>query len=337
MVQVGMGKVNNSASVGSVRRVLVIFPGSLGDFICFLPALQAIGRKYPREMVELIGRREVVQLAGDWLLVAAIHSIDRCEVAQLFSPTDGVNKETSRFFSRFRAVYSWTAYGDAHFAAKLKNLVEGPVATFPFCRGQGEEHTSTHYLRCLREPQRPFPQLSPGAEELRWAESYWQDQGLGSSPVLVLHPGSGSLRKQWDLPGFEEVARWWTKEKVGEVVVILGPAEEEKGLRWREKGYVTRGLSLSYLAALLYKATAYIGNDSGVSHLAGVMDAAGVIIFGPTDPRQWRPLGGRLVVVRNEEFRRSFPGTAGISLLEIPPQEVIHRLAQASYLDKGGG
>ena len=337
MVQVGVGKVNNSASVGSVRRVLVIFPGSLGDFICFLPALQAIGRKYPREMVELIGRKEVVQLAVDWLLVAETHSIDRYEVTQLFSPTDGVNKETGNFFSRFRAVYSWTAYGNVYFAAKLKDLVEGPVEVFPFYRGQGEEHASTYYLRCLREPQRPFPRLSPGAEGLRWAESYWQDHGLGSSPVLVLHPGSGSLRKQWDLPGFEEVTRWWTKEKAGEVVVILGPAEEERGLRWREKGCVIRGLSLPYLAAFLCKATAYVGNDSGVSHLAGVMGAAGVIIFGPTDPRQWRPLGGRLVVVRNQQSRRSFPDTAGISLLEIPSQKVIQRLAQASYLDKGGG
>lgn len=208
---------------------------------------------------------------------------------------------------------------------------------FPFYRGQGEEHASTYYLRCLREPQRPLPQLSPGAGELRWAENYWQDQGLSSSPVLVLHPGSGSLHKQWDLAGFEEVMRWWTKERAGKVLVILGPAEEERGVRWRAGGCVAKGLPLPYLAALLYKATAYVGNDSGVSHLAGVVGTQGVIVFGPTDPRQWRPLGERLVIVRNEQFRRSFPDTAGISLLEVPPQEVIQTLTRASCLDKERG
>lgn len=318
-------------------RVLVIFPGSLGDFLCFLPTLQAIGGRHPGERVELMGKREVVELAVGWSLVAATHSIDRYEVAQLFSYTNKVSKEAGSFFSRFSAVYSWTAYGDAHFATKLKHLVAGPVAMFPFYRGQGEEHACTYYLRCLGEQPRPLPQLRPEAEKLRWAESYWHDQGLGSAPVLTLHPGSGSPGKQWDLGGFEEVMRWWTKERAGKVLVVLGLAEEERRLKWREGGCIAKGLSLPYLAALLYKATAYVGNDSGVSHLAGVVGARGVIIFGPTDPRQWRPLGGGLVVVRNEQFRRSFPDASGISLLEIPPQEVIRTLARASCLDKGRG
>jgi len=337
MVHAGMDKVNDSISVGSIGRVLVIFPGSLGDFLCFLPALAAIGRRHLGETIELIGKRGVVELAVGWSLAAAAHSIDRYEMAQLFSPTNEMSKERGSFFSCFSAVYSWTAYGDAHVAAKLKHLVAGPVAMFPFYRGQSQEHACTYYLRCLGERQGLFPQLRPDAEKLQWAESYWQDQGFGSSPMLALHPGSGSPRKQWDLEGFEEVMHWWTKERAGKVLVVLGSAEEERGLKWREEGCVAKGLSIPYLAALLHKATAYVGNDSGVSHLAGVVGARGAIIFGPTDPRQWRPLGGRLVIIRNEQFRRSLPDASGISLLEVPPQEVIQALIRASYLDKGKG
>ncbi len=337
MVHAEIGKVNDSIAAASAGQILVIFPGSLGDFLCFLPALQAIGRRHPRETVELMGKREVVELSVGWSFVTAIHSIDRYEITQLFSRANGVNKETGRFFSRFNAVYSWTAYGNADFVVKLKRLVGRLVTVFPFYRGGGEEHASIYYLGCLSESQCPFPQLNPRAGELQWAERYWQDQGLSAAPVLVLHPGSGSLDKQWDLTGFEEVSRWWVKERIGKVLVILGPAEEERGIKWGEKGYIVKGLSLPHLAALLYKATAYVGNDSGVSHLAGVMGAQGVIIFGPTNPQQWRPLGGSLVVERNEQFRRSFPDASGISLLEIPTQRVIQTLAGISYLDKRRG
>jgi hypothetical protein len=111
MVHAGIGKVNDSASAGSAGRVLVIFPGSLGDFLCFCPALQAMGTRHGRETVELVGRGEAMELAVGWSFVAAIHSIDGYEIAQLFSRTNEVRKETGSFFSRFNAVYSWTAYG----------------------------------------------------------------------------------------------------------------------------------------------------------------------------------------------------------------------------------
>jgi hypothetical protein len=39
-------------------------------------------------------------------------------------------------------------------------------------------------------------------------------------------------------------------------------------------------------------AAAYVGNDSGPSHLAGALGTAGVVLFGPTDPARWRPLVG---------------------------------------------
>jgi ADP-heptose:LPS heptosyltransferase len=48
---------------------------------------------------------------------------------------------------------------------------------------------------------------------------------------------------------------------------------------------------LEELAARLAGARGYVGNDSGVSHLAGLCGARSVVLFGPTSPRIWRPLG----------------------------------------------
>jgi heptosyltransferase-3 len=53
-------------------------------------------------------------------------------------------------------------------------------------------------------------------------------------------------------------------------------------------------LPLEELAARLAGCHAYLGNDSGVSHLAGLCGARTVVLFGPTSPVVWSPLGPRV-------------------------------------------
>ena len=95
------------------------------------------------------------------------------------------------------------------------------------------------------------------------------------------------------------------------------------------RGDCRKRASLWQVGALLSRADLYVGNDSGVSHLAGAMGARGVVIFGPTCPEQWRPLGGALTVIENRAYRVSVPDAAGISVNEIAPEAVIAELALA--------
>ena len=61
---------------------------------------------------------------------------------------------------------------------------------------------------------------------------------------------------------------------------------------FREAGVpVLKDLDLPTVAAVARLASAFVGNDSGVSHLAAAVGAPGVVIFGPTDPARWRPIG----------------------------------------------
>ena len=74
---------------------------------------------------------------------------------------------------------------------------------------------------------------------------------------------------------------------------------------FRETGVpVLKDLDLPTVAAIARLASAFVGNDSGVSHLAAAVGAPGVVIFGPTDPARWRPLGpgrdARFDVLRRE-------------------------------------
>jgi ADP-heptose:LPS heptosyltransferase len=112
-----------------------------------------------------------------------------------------------------------------------------------------------------------------------------------------LHPGAGARVKRWAAEGFRGVGDAWV-EAGGEAVILLGPAEEDDAESWRSAGYEPlTGVGIAAVATLMTSASAWVGNDSGMSHLAGALGMRGVVIFGPTRPRRWRPLGGRLTAI----------------------------------------
>ncbi len=123
-------------------------------------------------------------------------------------------------------------------------------------------------------------------------------EALGGARDVVIHPGSGNQAKNWPLGNFLELATSLQARGL-RTAFLLGPAEEATGLAQelsRRRWEFIRGLSVAQVARLLSAARLYVGNDSGISHLAGLVGAPSLVIFGPTDPAMWAPLGPRVRV-----------------------------------------
>lgn len=116
--------------------------------------------------------------------------------------------------------------------------------------------------------------------------------GLGPGFVAV-HPGSGSPAKCWPLPRFLEAARLLAGE--ARWLLVSGPAEQ--GLEAPAGALLAREWPPRVLGAALARAGVYLGNDSGVSHLAGATGAKTLALFGPTDPLVWAPVGPRVATI----------------------------------------
>lgn len=98
--------------------------------------------------------------------------------------------------------------------------------------------------------------------------------------------------------------RRWVQERPERLVTVLGPADDPVHEFVTEMARVVdlrviAGLSLPQLAALLALASAYVGNDSGVTHLAAAMGAPTLALFGPTSPEIWAPRGANVRVFRS--------------------------------------
>jgi ADP-heptose:LPS heptosyltransferase len=127
---------------------------------------------------------------------------------------------------------------------------------------------------------------------------------LGQLPArfLALHPGSGSARKNWPAERFVTLAGRLARDQP--FLVVVGPADEGATLPFHaSRAVFARGLPLRALGALLAQAGLYVGNDSGVTHLAAAFGAPTLALFGPTDPKIWSPLGPKVRVVRAPQGR----------------------------------
>ena len=119
----------------------------------------------------------------------------------------------------------------------------------------------------------------------------------GPGPWLAVAPGSGQLRKNWPLAHYYEVSRALGWEYGLHVVWLAGPAEGEMlpylGALAKAQGQVLlANRPLARVARVLSRCRLYLGNDSGLTHLAAAVGEPDVLaLFGPTDPRVWAPLG----------------------------------------------
>lgn len=268
-----------------MRRILVLRGGALGDFIVTLPALALLRQHWPAARIELAGNATAAALAKARGLIDALHSQHEARWGGLFG--DGpLPAEFAGWLAAFDLVVNFwpdpdgtlgrhfprragqafltaaalpaTAPAAAHYCAALAPLVPG---------------RADHHFRLL--PRQPIVPAGP-------------------APILV-HPGSGSPRKNWPAERWRELLGALARP----VTLILGEAEAGA---WGGSGFP--GVStlctpeLETLVAHLAGGRLYLGHDSGVSHLAAACGVPCVLLFGPTDPATWAPPGPQVRVLR---------------------------------------
>ena len=301
---------------------MVVRAGALGDFLLGVPALRALRERYPDAAIHLVGPLPQARLALHLGLARWVTGVDAPEVARLFlEGADLAPLEDT--FGRVGLAVVWLRRSDA-VAGNLARLGSGRViAAPPFPEPGSRTHVADWLLESLRPADvRPRPGwdqaawLSAPGEARLWA-ARWLDAHLAGEPFIALHPGSGSARKNWDAAAWAFVVQQLRRRRGLRVVVTAGPADEAAWLALRHAfskrsgalpDAALAGAELPHLAALLERATLYLGNDSGVTHLAAGLGVRTVAVFGPTDPATWRPRGPR---VRALGGTPSPAGTAG--------------------------
>jgi hypothetical protein len=179
---------------------------------------------------------------------------------------------------QFDSIISW--YGANR--PEFRDTVAGLRLPFTFLEALPAEspgiHATDFYLEQVR---RIAPCASDGIPRI--------ECGVEREDYAVIHPFSGSARKNWPIERFRAIAA--QLERVMPVKWCAG--EEDPPL----PGAV-RIDNLFELACWLARARLYIGNDSGITHLAAAVGTPVLALFGPTDPEVWAPRGKNVRIGR---------------------------------------
>lgn len=120
--------------------------------------------------------------------------------------------------------------------------------------------------------------------------------------TVYIHPGSGSPKKNYSPEFYLKVAKFAEMHFKRDVKFILGPVEMEKGFaKSFPAGKTVIPENASALADILSGAFLYIGNDSGASHLSGVLGTTTVSLYRNTDPEIWGVIGRKVKCIEEAD------------------------------------
>lgn len=280
-------------------KILVIRGGAIGDFILTLPAIAALRRQFPEAHLEVLGYPHIVQLAIAGELVDRVQSIEAGPLAGFFARNGTLNPNLVEYFSGFSLIVSYLFDPDEIFKTNVGRCTKAQFIVGPHRPKETEKiPASKVYLKPLERlaifdaDHRPRLNLSSGVAH--------------AAPLVALHPGSGSEKKNWPEQKWANLLAHLVNSTAAHLLVVGGEAEGERLQRLTAalppaRVRVGQSLPLTDLARLLQGCSAFVGHDSGISHLAAALGVPTIVLWGETVEEIWRPPQEKVVIVRHSE------------------------------------
>ena len=308
-----------------IRKILVVRQhDQLGDFLLSTPVFKALKQKFPRAELAVVARSYTAPLlenhqyvdriillcenGRDWTwrtLSAFIKNIrSGYDLAIVLNTVS--HSLTSDLIARFSGA-RYVLGPDHHlFAGTDRNFFYNLLAPYQDSpRSQSEKNLDIlRYIGIDAADAREYITLSE--QELRWATEHLRRLGWDErKPLIAIHPGAGKMPNRWPVENFAYVANRLVQKYSAQIYVTWGPAEEALG-RALIKQLPAPTLSSTFshirrVAAVLARTDLLLCNDTGIMHVGAAVGTPLVAIFGPTDPREWKPVGDEFVALRGRD------------------------------------
>jgi len=324
-----------------VRQLLVIRQhNQMGDMVLCLPALRALRERWPEahlrfvtapiceellqgheDIDELIvfRKREMRRPAVAWRWLRALRQ-PRPDLALVlgsvsFSTTSALLALASRAPVRIGA-------SSRPFGSGLSEAIYHRELPEPDGIHELDRNLSTLEPLGIRTSDR-LPHLRASTDTVVAARAFLGPMRPGER-LVVVHVGAGKLPNVWPGEYFAQCIDRLARSSNLRVVLTEGPrdatlvqdVQQQAGVtlsRWRRPLGDTLGLL--DLAALV------VSNDTGMAHVAAALGRPTLVLFGPTDPNRWRPVGPAVQVLQSPTRR----------IIDLPVDEVVQ--AAAAVLD----
>ena len=285
----------------NVRKVLVVRLRSIGDTVLSTPSLIALRRFLPEAQIDILLEDWVAPVLENFDAVDNILSVSK-DFKERFRLAGKIRRTkydvafnlhggtTAGFFVRASGAKYRVGYKDYQYSFLYNRKLSSANDFWQ----QEQTHSAEQQLALLGfvgipVEDKPKTRLSVSEKALDSIESKIKNQ---KSKIALLHPVAAFDTKQWATENFARVAEF-LGEKGFQTVAIATKKEREvlENLKKLSKVPILTfdDLTLPEITALASRAKIFVGNDSGIAHIASAVNTPSIVIFGSSNRNHWRP------------------------------------------------
>jgi ADP-heptose:LPS heptosyltransferase len=299
-------------------NILVCLRYGIGDLIMELPALDCLREYLPHARITGLGAEPAIEVLDRDRRLDEVVPIQRWGIRHLGDTADEpiqgqfADWLTGRRFDR--------VLDPSHAAVAIRQIIhqqtvrihDSDAAHLEAGLAQGLDGLSA-VMQGIRQgwgleiPTSCYPTIPLHPEEIAWARQFLKSSQLASAVtdtpgttlpdngLIAISPGASNDLKRWPADRFAQLCRFATEELGVGIVLFCGPGEARvlHDLMDRIQDLpgieIVQNLHLRRVAALLSHCSLYVGNDSGLMHLAAAVQIPVVALFGPTLPHLYLP------------------------------------------------
>lgn len=287
-----------------VQRVLVVRLRSIGDTVLSTPSLFALRRFLPNAQIDVLLEDWVAPVLEGSQLVDNVILIGKGSLSRLSTAFELRRNKydvvinlhggtTSTFLTRFTGARHRVGYGNYQYSSLYTDLLGSSSEYWD----QEKTHSAEQQLALLGfvgvpVSDRPRSSLAVDPAASQQVNDLLRVHGIDSEKFALIHPSTAFTTKQWAPENYARVAEYLAAASIKRVAVA-SKAEVETLNTVVEASRVPiipfDDLSLPQIVAMAAKAEIFIGNDSGIAHIAAAVATPTVVIFGSSNRDHWRP------------------------------------------------
>lgn len=294
-------------------NIVAIRQGAIGDSLLSFPVLSALRARYADPHITFIGNPNTLPLAKAWGIAEEAYNYEDRLWDEVFSSEGIQHARLRELFGQTDLVICWATDRGNVVKPNLLRAGVKEVVIGPWC---ATVDSTKHMVDYLAEPLG----LQVNIKEYVIPASGWCSGFQLDNPPIAIHPGSMTPLRCWPVGSFAAVINKLIRLNYP-VLLLLGPFEgrllKDLGRHLSKPSKpelfsVLQHAPLLELAQRLQQSRCYLGNDSGIGHLAGMLGIPTLILFGPTipaamSPIAMRPVGPRVEVIQEKPLKKLSP------------------------------
>ena len=284
------------------KKILILRSGAIGDIVLTFPLVLSCIEQYGKEHVTLAApglMKPIANLAG----IDLFHDIDTCGLHRLFA-SDFKPEEAPPLFREQDLILNCLT-GENDILHKNLCMFKGEIRSITPPDDKIGLHAALYLASLLPENNQSILEARIIPSRFTIIPDDIRNLFNSEKTVLTIHPGTGSSRKLISTDLFKNLISREAKHKT--IIILTGPADKAlvpfaQRMTAEYKGVHLDSLPLAQVAYVLHRSSCYVGLDSGISHLAGLIDIPSYIIFSATDPGIWKPFSSCATAIKPEEI-----------------------------------